>query len=313
MGNNMERNNIALPKKKNSMARYMPFFFMALPGLIYLIINNYLPMFGLIMAFKKVNFSLGILASPWCGLSNFKFLFATSDAWIATRNSILYNLFFIIANNFCGIFVAILLNEIKSKFFTKVYQNVFLLPYLISTVIISYIVYAFLSGDTGYINNTLLKGEGVSWYTEPKYWPIIISLVNIWRQTGYHSIIYFSSIIGIDSSLFEAATLDGASKWQQIKNITLPSLKPTIITLVLLALGRIFYSDFGLFYQVPMDSGALYPTTNVLDTFVYRSLMKLGNVGMASAAGFYQAVVGFCLVLLSNALIRKIDKENALF
>lgn len=273
-------------------------------------------MAGLIIAFKKVNFSKGIWASPWSGLDNFKFLFQTKDAWIITRNTILYNLTFILVNMAVGIFLAILICEIQSKFAKKLYQSIILVPFLMSMVILSYIVYALFSAENGMVNHTvmpLLGKEAISWYNEPRYWPAILVIVNCWKGVGYGCLIYISTIIGIDKSLYEAAKLDGASRWKQIKYVTLPGLKATIITLTLLNIGRIFYSDFGLFYQVPMNSGTLLDTTNVIDTYVYRALLQLGNVGMASAAGFYQSLVGFVVVLFSNFAVKKIDADSALF
>lgn len=289
---------------------------MLFPGCFYLFINNYIPMAGLIIAFKKVNFSKGIWASPWSGLDNFKFLFQTKDAWIITRNTILYNLTFILVNMAVGIFLAILICEIQSKFAKKLYQSIILVPFLMSMVILSYIVYALFSAENGMVNHTvmpLLGKEAISWYNEPRYWPAILVIVNCWKGVGYGCLIYISTIIGIDKSLYEAAKLDGASRWKQIKYVTLPGLKATIITLTLLNIGRIFYSDFGLFYQVPMNSGTLLDTTNVIDTYVYRALLQLGNVGMASAAGFYQSLVGFVVVLFSNFAVKKIDADSALF
>lgn len=302
--------------RQRQVKRWLPLFLMMAPGLFYVFINNYIPMFGIIIAFKKVNFQKGIFASDWVGLENFRFLFTTDDAWIITRNTILYNLVFIILNTVIGIILAIFICDITSKWAKKIYQSAVLLPYLMSIVIISYIVYAFLATENGMLNNSILPmfgKEPIAWYSEPKYWPFILVLVNIWKGIGYGCLIYISSINGIDRSFFEAAGLDGASKWQQIRYITLPSLVPSIITLTLLSIGRIFYSDFGLFYQVPLDSGALYSTTNVIDTYVYRGLLKLGNIGMSSAAGLYQSVVGFVLVLTANMTVRKISRENALF
>ena len=185
-----------------------------------------------------------------------------------------------------------------------------------SIVIVSYITFAFFSGDNGMLNKTILPffgKEAINWYSESKYWPVILVIVNTWKGVGYGCLIYISSISGIDPSFYEAAELDGASKWKQIRYITLPSIMPSVITLTLLNIGRIFYSDFGLFYQVPLDSGTLYSTTNVIDTYVYRALIKLGNVGMSSAACLYQSVVGFVLVLTANLIVRKVSKENALF
>ncbi|MDU7028696.1 ABC transporter permease [Robinsoniella peoriensis] len=289
---------------------------MMAPALIYLLINNYLPMLGLVIAFKKVNFSIGIFQSPWCGLDNFKFLFNTSDAWTITRNTLLYNFAFIIVNTLMGILIAVLISEIRSKKGKTIYQSSVLLPFLMSYVIVSYIVYALFSGDNGMLNNTILPAFGmepVNWYAEAKYWPVILVVVNCWKGVGYGTLIYIAAIAGIDSSYYEAAALDGAGKLKQIFYVTLPALVPSIITLTLLNIGRIFYSDFSLFYQVPMNSGMLYATTQTIDTYVYRGLLTLGDVGMSSAAGFYQSCVGFILVMVSNLIVKKISPDNALF
>ena len=303
-------------RTKFRLKRSLPLLLLLLPGLAYLIINNYLPMFGLIIAFKDMNYRKGILGSDWVGFNNFKYLFKTQDAIIITRNTILYNLVFIIIGTAAAIFVALLLNEIAKRWLSKFYQSVILLPTLISYVIVSYIVLAMLSVDVGMVNNTILNLFGIakiSWYTEPKYWPFIIVIVRLWKTIGLSSVVYYAAIISINKEYFEAAALDGASKWQQIKYITLPQISHAIITLTLLDIGRIFYSDFGLFYQVPLNSGPLYPTTNVIDTYVYRGLLQLGDVGMSAAAGAYQSIIGFILVLISNFIVRKIDKERALF
>ncbi|GIP17351.1 sugar ABC transporter permease [Paenibacillus montaniterrae] len=296
--------------------KYSPLYLMMLPGLAYLLINNYLPMLGLVIAFKDINFAKGILASDWIGLENFKFLFQTSDAYIITRNTILYNSAFIVIGLVVSVAFAILLNEIRSKFASRFYQSVIILPFLISMVLVSYLVFSMLSMETGFMNKTVLPALGIdpiSWYNEPKYWPVILTLVHVWKGAGYSCIIFLAAIIGIDPEYYEAAKLDGASKWHQIRQITIPLITPVIIMLTLLQIGRIFYSDFGLFYQVPMNAGALYSTTNVIDTYVFRGLLQLGNIGMSSAAGFYQSIVGFILVLTSNYVVRKINKENALF
>ena len=277
--------------KKHNWKRWLPLYLMMAPGLIYIFINNYIPMFATIIAFKH-------------------------DAWVITRNTLLYNLAFIVINTVVGIILAIFICDVVSKKLKKLYQSAVLLPYLMSIVIISYIVFAFLSTENGMVNNSLLIPFGknpISWYAEPKYWPFILTLVNVWKGVGYGCLIYISAINGIPKDYYEAANLDGAGKWKQIRCITLPSLVPSVITLTLLSIGRIFYSDFGLFYQVPLDSGTLYSTTNVIDTYVYRALIKLGNVGMSSAACLYQSVVGFVLVLTANLIVRKVSKENALF
>jgi len=302
--------------KFDKFKKWLPLYLMMLPGAIYLIINSYVPMAGIIIAFKKVNFNVGILASDWVGFDNFKFLFATDDAAIITRNTILYNVTFILLNTFLGVLFAIFICDIYSKRLKKVYQSAILFPFLMSMVIVGYIVYAFFGMKSGIVNNTILPFFGqdpIFWYNEAKYWPAILIFVNTWKGVGYGCLIYISAINGIDPSFFEAAELDGASKIKQIIHITLPSILPSIITLTLLSIGRIFYSDFGLFYQVPRNSGMLYATTNVIDTYVYRGLMLQGNMGMSSAAGAYQSVVGFALVLFSNLIVRKASRENALF
>jgi putative aldouronate transport system permease protein len=319
--NNLEAGVHSVPAKKVNtkmikFKRFLPLIIMMVPGLVYLLVNNYLPMFGLIIAFKDINYAKGIFASDWIGFKNFEYLFTTRDAFVITRNTILYNGGFIILNTVLAIAVAIMLNEIKNKLAKSFYQSVILLPFLISMVIVSYLGFAFLSEDVGYLNNTilpLLGLEGISWYNEAKYWPYILTFINMWKGVGFLCVIYLAAIIGIDQEYYEAATLDGANKWQQIINITLPTIMPVIIMMTLLGIGRIFYSDFGLFYQVPMNSGALYDTTNVIDTYVYRGLMQLGDIGMSAAAGLYQSIVGFVLVLLSNYLVRRKSKDNALF
>lgn len=302
-------------KKRKHLKRYLSLYVMALPGLIYLFINNFMPLPGLVLAFKKYNAKKGIFGSPFVGLKNFKYLFVTKDAFIITRNTILYNLAFIVINTILAIAVAILLAEMTSKM-KKVYQCLILLPYMISMVIVSYLVFGFLSTENGFINNTVLRVLGmepISWYMKKQYWPFILVFVNAWKVIGYNCIIYLAAILGIDRSIYESAAIDGASKWAQIKNITIPLLRPTVIMLTLLAVGRIFYSDFGLFYQVPQNQGALFSVTNTIDTYVYRGLLELGDMSMASAAGLYQSVIGFILILSANWAIRKIDPESAMF
>ncbi len=302
--------------RSEKVKKWLPLYLMMLPGAIYLIVNNYIPMFGMIIAFKKVDFSKGIFASDWIGLKNFEFLFASDDAAVITRNTILYNVAFIFLNTTLGILFAIFICDILNKRLKKLYQSAILFPFLMSMVIVGYIVYAFFSMQSGIVNKTILPLLGkdpIFWYNEPKYWPAILIFVNTWKGIGYGCLIYISAINGIDPTYYEAAELDGAGKLKQIWHITLPCILPSIITLTLLSIGKIFYSDFGLFYQVPRDSGMLYSTTNVIDTYVYRGLMKQGNIGMSSAAGVYQSVVGFLLVLLSNLVVRKVSKENALF
>lgn len=303
-------------KRKGNFRKSGVLLLMMLPGIIYLIINNYLPMFGIVIAFKDFNYTKGIFGSDWIGFKNFEYLFKTSDAFVITRNTILYNGAFIILNLFIAVGLAILLNEIKQRFWSRFYQSVVLLPYLISMVIIGYLVFAIFSMDNGILNKSILPMFGlseISWYSEPKYWPYILTIVHIWKSAGYLCVIYLAAILGIDQEYYEAATIDGAGKWKQIKSITFPLLMPVVTVMTLLQIGRIFYSDFGLFYQVPLNTGVLQSTTNVIDTYVYRALMTLGDIGMSSAAGLYQSLVGFLLVFISNYVVKKINRDNALF
>lgn len=291
---------------------------MVIPGLVYLIINNYIPMSGIVIAFKSLNYSQGAFNSPWCGLKNFEFLFQNRDIWNIIRNTIGYNVVFIILNNLFGIAVGIMLSEAISKAFQRVSQTLILLPQIISWVIVAYMVYGLFSTNTGWINNTLLpffgyEGPNIAFYGTRKYWPFILTFVAVWKGLGYNSIIYLSSIIGIDRNLYEAAYIDGCGKLRQIRHITLPMLKPTVIILVIMALGHIMNSNFGLFYQTTQNSGALYPVTQTLDVYVYRSIMETQNLSMGAAAAALQSIVGFCLIMIANTAIRKFDSDNALF
>jgi len=314
MANNTEN----APKdihSKSYFARNWMLYVMMIPGLAYLIMNNYLPMFGLTFAFKKINYTVGVWKSPWVGFSNFTYLFKTKDAFVVFRNTILYNLVFIVLGVVMGITVAILLEQTTGKLF-KIYQTSLLLPFLLSMAVVAYLAFAYLSTDNGFINNSILKifgKEAISWYSNAKYWPFILTYIHMWKTIGYTSILYYATLIGIDSSYYEAAVLDGASVWQQIRHITLPCLRPTIITLVIMNVGRMFYSDFGLFYQVPMNNGMLFSATNTIDTYVYRGLLELNDVGRSSAAGFLQSIMGFVLVLITNTIVRKVDSDSALF
>ena len=305
-----------MKKFKKTVKHFWPMYLMFLPGVIYLFINSYIPMFGIQIAFRQYNAAKGVYGSPWCGLKNFEFLTKTKDAWIMIRNTVLYNVVFIVLGTVLAVTTAIILNEIRSKAAKQAYQTIILIPFLISMVIVSYLAFAFLSTSNGFINNTLVKLFGITaidWYNTPKYWPFILVIINIWKGLGYNMILYYATICGIDSTLYEAAVVDGATRWQKVVNVTLPSLKSTIIILTLMALGGIFRSDFGLFYQVPMNSGPLINVTQTIDTYVYRGLIQNNNVGMSSAAGLYQSVVGFVLVSVANGIVRKIDNESSLF
>lgn len=293
---------------------------MVLPGVIWFLLFSYLPMFGTVIAFKNFQFHpdgffASVINSEWVWFENFEFLFSTNDAFIITRNTILYNLVFIILGLILAVATAIILNEITNKKMAKVYQTGMLFPHFLSWVIVSYFVFTFLSVDRGMMNNILqwFGVEKVSWYSEPEYWPFILVFMSMWKGIGYGSIVYLAAIVGIDRNFYEAAMIDGASKWQQIRHITIPMITPLIVILTILNIGKIFNSDFGLFYQVPLDSGSLYPVTNVIDTYVYRGLMTMGEVSMSTAAGLYQSVVGFILVILTNYIVKRINKDYALF
>lgn len=276
-------------------------------------------MFGILIAFKdwqiRGNFFESLIQSPFVGLKNFEFLFKSTDAWIITRNTVLYNVVFIVLGIALPVTLAIMLKELLNKKLSKFYQSAMFLPYFLSWVIVSYCLYAFLSPEKGFLNSILtsMGQDGVSWYTEAKYWPFIIIFMSQWKGVGYGTVVYLASICGIDKSFYEAAMIDGASKWQQIKYITLPLLKPVMIIMFITSVGGMFRSDFGLFYQLPKNSGALYPVTNVIDTYVYRGLTNLGNIGMSSAAALYQSFVGLILILTTNAIVKKVDEENAFF
>ena len=298
-------------------------FIMMLPALVVLLINNYIPMAGVLIAFKNFTYQGGnifanFIQSEWVGLKNFEFFTTTPDAWEITRNTVGYNLVFILLGLVVAVTFAITLNEVKNKFLSRFYQATMILPYFMSWIVVSYLVFALISEEQGFINKSLLPALGwtenlPAWYAETKYWPPILILVNLWKYTGYNCVVYIAAISGIDTEYYEAATVDGASKFQQIKKITIPLLTPLMIIMTLLAVGRIFNSDFGLFFSVPRNVGMLWPVTNTIDTYVYNALTNLNDIGMSSAVGFYQAIVGFATVMVSNYVVRKIDPEKALF
>jgi putative aldouronate transport system permease protein len=309
--------NIKIVKKKKvNWKQYIPLYIMALPAVIYIFINNYMPLYGIQLAFRELDYSVSVFKGKFVGLQNFKFLFATQDAWIITRNTVLYNLLFISFGMVFGLTVAILFNEIKNKVARKFFQSATLIPYVISMVIVSYLAFAFLSNETGFINKSILAPLGIepiSWYQETKYWPFILLFFHSWKGIGYSILMYTARLVSISDEYYEAAEIDSATKWQQIIYITIPMLKPVLIMMLVLSVGRMFYSDFGLFYQLPMNSGALYNVTNTIDTYSFRALMKVGDVTMSSATGVYQSVVGFILLMLANAAVRKFSKDDSIF
>lgn len=288
---------------------------LAIPGILWFVIFAYIPMFGSIIAFKDFDYAKGIWLSDWNGLENFKYLFSTDDAMRIFRNTVLYNAVFIIFGTAISVMTAVFLDFTKRRVFIKIYQTALFLPHLISWVVVAYIALAMFSFTNGFFNHLLgsIGKEPVSWYMEPKYWPIILIAFNVWKTIGFNVLVYYGSIMGIDSSLYEAAAIDGASKTQMIFKITMPLLKPTIILMFIMSIGNMMRADFGLFYYVPNDQGALYAVTDVIDTYIYRALKTLGDVAGSSAASVFQSVVGLGLVLLSNYVVKKIDADSAMF
>lgn len=309
--------NDAYNKKSffKTFKKNLPLTIMALPALVVLFLFRYLPLSGLLLAFKRFNVRKGIFGSEFIGFKNFEFLFQTSDAWVITRNTLCYNALFILLDVVLAVSMAIALSELLRKRRAKVYQTIFMAPYFLSWVVVSFMAFSLFSIDDGLFNHLLayFGFQGVDWYAEPGKWPLILTFFQIWKTVGYSTVMYISSLTGISNDYYEAAIIDGATKWQQIKRITLPCLKPMMIVLTVLAIGRIFYADFGLFFQLPRDSGPLYSATQVIDTYVYRALKETGNVGMAAAAGLYQSIVGFVLVLGANLAVRRIEPDSALF
>lgn len=302
-------------KKRKNLWHWLPFYLMGLPGLVYLFINNYMPLVGLQIAFKDFNYSKGMWDSPWNNFKNFQFLFKSDDAWIMIRNTLGYNIVGIVLGIFFGVAAAILINEVIGKAKKKFYQTAILLPYLMSMVVVAYLVYAYLSPTSGLFTKLVenITGTAPDFYQQKAWWPFFLVFIQQWKGIGFGMIMYLSSILGIDSSLYESAALDGASRWQQHKSITIPLLKPTIIMMFILQLGQVFRSDFGLFYQVPMNQGALFSVTQTIDTYVYRALLELNDIGMSSAASFIQSVVGFILIVVANKIVARVDKRSTLF
>lgn len=290
---------------------------LALPTTIWYFLFAFMPMFGIIIAFKdykiKGGFLQSIIQSDWIGFQNFKFLFSAGDIWIILRNTILYNIAFIILNIVVPVTMALLIGQLHNKKMAKVYQTAMFMPYFLSWVVVTALVWAFLSFDKGLLNS-LLESMGKDphqWYMEPKLWPPFLIFMYMWKNLGYSMVVYLATITGIDKTYYEAAGIDGATVWQQMRYVTLPLMKTVIIMMFIMAVGRIFYSDFGLFYQVPRDSNSLYNVTYTLDVFVYKQLMS-STTGMASAAAFVQSVAGCITILAANAVVRNVDRESAM-
>ena len=287
---------------------------MLLPALLYVVIFSYIPMFGITIAFKDYNYNGGILGSPWCGFKNFEYLKISGKLWALTRNTLLYNLAFIVFGIIFEVGFAVMLSEITKKTFKKVTQAFMFLPYFISWVVVSTIMLN-IFGQNGVLSNVLAHFgiEDFSIYQQIRQWPVIMVAIRIWKQTGYGTVVYLAAIAGLSQEMFEAASIDGASIWQKIRYITIPGLKPTIFIMFLLSVGNIFRGDFGMFYQLVGNNQLLLETSDVIDTFVYRSLITSPNIGMSAAAGFYQSVVCFVTIVSLNWLVKKVDPDYTLF
>lgn len=294
---------------------------MVLPGAIWYLMLRYLPMGGIMMSFldyrlptRKMPFPINLFHSDWVGLKNFEFLFS-ADSGVMIRNTICYNLVWIVLGLLVSVAFAIMMSELTTKLTAKVYQTTMFFPYFLSWVVAAYFLFAFLDPTNGMIVRAqrAAGADVIDWYNEPKYWPYILTICTLWKNTGYSTVLYLSAITGIDRSQYEAASVDGASKWQQVVHVTLPHLKPMIIILLILNVGKIFNADFGLFWSVPMNSAPLFPATQVVDTYVYRAYTSTRNVGMSTAAGFLQNLVGFVCIMAANAIVRRIDSDSSLF
>lgn len=288
---------------------------MCLPAVVFFFAFNYMPLPGIWVAFVKYNYRDGIFGSKFIGLQNFEFLAQSGKLLSLTKNTILYNLAFIVLGNFLAVFVAILLNEMRSKWFKKVSQTLMFLPYFISQVLVGILVFNLLNYDTGFVNGILSSLGLEKWqpYSDPNVWPVLLVVIYLWQQTGYNSVVYFAAIMGIDGEMMEAAKVDGANGFQRIRYIILPSLKPTIVILLLFALGGIVKGNFGLFYNIVGTNPILYDTTDIIETYVYRATMTDFNFSTASAVGLYQSVIGFVIVMVVNWVVKKIEPDYSLF
>lgn len=290
---------------------------LVLPAAILTFIFSYLPMGGAVISFKDYNVRDGIFGSPWVGFKNFEFFFKSSDAWKIIRNTIGMNFIFIFVGIVVAVTLALILYEIKSRTAVKIYQTSLIMPHFLSWIIVSYIVYALLNPRIGILNQLLVhispSFKDFNWYAKPEYWPAILLVCNVWKKMGMDLVVYYAGLMGINNEYFEAAELDGANKLQKIWHISIPSIKSLIIMMSILALGGIFRADFGLFYSVPMNSGLLYETTDVIDTYIFRALKNIGDVGMSSAVGLFQSVVALITVVTANKIVSKLDSDSALF
>lgn len=310
------RSNISFLKRKGLSARMDNFELLALtvPALLYFFIFHYTPMFGIIIAFKNYSYSLGIFRSEWIGLKNFEFFFTSQDAWRVTRNTVCYSAANIVLGIVVPVFIALLLYELRSRTLIKIYQTIMILPHFMSWVIVGFITYALLDPRLGVFNQilTALSIEGIQWYSTPRIWPFILLGTNIWKTVGMNTIVYYAALMGADQELYDAAAIDGATRWKQTLHISIPILIPLMTILSILAVGSLFRGDFGLFYQIPRDVGVLYPVTDVIDTYIFRGL-RGGDIGATAAVGLFQSFVGLVLVVGTNFIVNKIDSERSLF
>lgn len=293
--------------------RYL--YLLALPGILFLLIFAYMPMLGHLLAFQNYRLSDGLFGSEWVGFKNFEFFFGSKDWLRVTWNTVFLNGLFLVFGLGTAVVLAVLLNEVTGKWFKKTAQSFVFLPYFISWLVVSMMVQTMFSSTEGMMNQALtaLGSEGVDWYLTPSVWPYILTFVYVWKVAGYNSIIFLASITGISSEYYESAKMEGASRFQQIIYITLPLLRPIIIIMTLLGIGRIFYGDFGMIYAIIGDVGVLFPTTDVIDTYAYRALRQMGNFSMSSAIILYQSFMGLIAVIFFNRLARKLDPDSRLF
>ncbi|GHV47494.1 hypothetical protein AGMMS49546_37170 [Spirochaetia bacterium] len=285
------------------------------PGLLFFLIFNYIPMAGFILAFKNFNIGKGIFGSDWSGFDNFRFLIFSADIWRITLNTLVYNIVFIVLNLIVSLIFALVLDEIRSRTAVKIYQTIMFFPHFVSWVVAGFMLYAFLQSRSGLLNQ-LIGLFGITpkqWYQKADYWPAILTVAFLWKNVGYSTLIYYAGLLAIDRTLYEAAAIDGAKHRHIVFKIKLPSLSPLITIMIIMKIGQIFYADFGMFYNLPRDIGILYRTTDVIDTYVFRSLKVTGNIGMGTAAGLFQAVIGLLLVLITNYIVTKTDPDKALF
>lgn len=295
--------------------RYRVLLLMLLPSVLYVLLFSYIPMGGIVLAFENYNYADGIFGSPWCGVSNFEFFFQSGQALRVTKNTVLYNALFIAVNTVMQLSVAVLLSEMKGRWFKRITQSLMFLPYFISWVIVSIIAFNLFSYDYGLINGTLarLGMKKMDFYGTPWVWPLILTFFSFWKGIGYGSVMYLAAIMGIDTSIYEAAEIDGANVFQRIWRITLPQLRPTIVILLLLSIGGIFRGNFDMFYQLIGNNGLLYDATDVIDTFTFRSLINTADVGMSAAVGVYQSVLCFAMIMLANFCVKKVEPDYTLF